>query len=121
MFDATAAVLLSLQLRGGTPQAGERESGMPDDSTRHENTSMFTPLCVISGCLLIWDWDYHALLIERRRQPWEARRQLLCLKGPRSVVWVAAAPEVAERGAVMPSPTVWVRLYGQLGLSRRSQ
>ena len=101
MFDATAAVLFSLQLRGGRPQAGERESGMPDDSTRHENTSKFTPLCVISGCLLIWDWDTHALLIERRRQPWEARKQLLCLKGPRSVVWVAAAPEVAERGAVI--------------------
>ena len=54
---------------------------MPDNSTRHENTSKFTPLCVTLGCLLMCDEDNHALLIERRRQPWEARKQLLCLKG----------------------------------------
>ena len=78
MFDATAAVLFSLQLRGGTPQAGERESGMPDASTRHENTSKSTALTVTLGCLLMWDWDDHALLIERRRQPREARKQLPC-------------------------------------------
>ena len=72
---------------------------MPDDSTQHEGKSKFTSLGVILGSPLVWDRDDHALLIERMRQPREARKQLLFSKGMGSFVWVVAVSEIFREGS----------------------